>query len=432
MKKILLSFVLVFNVFSKTEVGNGGGVWTCRNDDDSIRWIQLVDFFEGEVEFGLKIYDQYAGMSKSEIINSILEFSGEIDPNFEGVLSRYLSIVEESLEFKNSELEVIDDSLYRIRPSRMTCVSGNVNYEQLANYTTDGRILISDLYDSDLLSETDKAGLLIHEAIYLFLRESRGETNSVNTRKVLAYLFSDESAQNVMDVLVNYFNLNRIEINFIDHPGGEVACYSESVDCYRDPDIVNMMIPVEPFEVMDAIITQYHFVTRMGFNTLIHDNDLDTIDRKRPIRRSDCPLEYEEFYNEGTNEYIPMCANSPLFERISAEEFLEFVSVLEEERGERYRLPTVMEWMHMINEDLVMMRNGYHETAIVKMFIEDYYTITATRVWDWRRPTTNCYYDGFCFDPREVRPFSIDEKERPWDIIESYFISGNFRLVKIQ
>src|SRR5690606_23684593 len=50
-------------------VGNGGGAWVCREASDKLRWSQVVDLFEAESEFDLKLSDYHG--SVREIVDQI-------------------------------------------------------------------------------------------------------------------------------------------------------------------------------------------------------------------------------------------------------------------------------------------------------------------------------------------------------------------------
>lgn len=176
-------------------VGNGGGVWTCEDRSTrSIRWLRFVDLFEAENEFGLNI-PQRDG-DTWQIVQGTLTAMPIISPNLHRLILANPVDFEEVIRFipKSAGLTVIEDAAIRVRPLPETCADGYLYYGQLANFTFDGRLLISSkFWHDESFTDTERAALIVHEAVYKALREGMGDKNSSRVRQIVGVLFSDLS-----------------------------------------------------------------------------------------------------------------------------------------------------------------------------------------------------------------------------------------------
>lgn len=190
-------------------VGNGGGVWVCQDSLNAIKKIELVDFFEAEKEFDYVI-KSYEGLNYQDILKSYQQRISDIDTNLGKELSFYFKEIIPSIKLVDSELEVIDDALYRLKPSPFKWCAGEISYQQLANYTDYGKILLSEyLFNHSELSELERAGLILHEVIYKYMREANEERNSVNTRRIVGIIASDletKKARSALSAIISLAN----------------------------------------------------------------------------------------------------------------------------------------------------------------------------------------------------------------------------------
>jgi hypothetical protein len=178
-------------------VGNGGGAWVCQNTSGEFRWLRLVDLFEAENEYALKIAPlggSTAGNDPWSLLQERFDFVFKSVPQLAPVLvmgpEQLRSVVQ--MVPKYTELTRINDDQVRVRPGPETCPHGALYYGQLANYTFDGRLLIaSDLWADESFSNLDRAALLMHELVYKSLRDKFGDKNSSRARAIVALLFSD-------------------------------------------------------------------------------------------------------------------------------------------------------------------------------------------------------------------------------------------------
>jgi hypothetical protein len=178
-----------------SHVGNGGGVWACRDKtpEHTLLSAQLIDLSEGEREFNLKI-DMKSPLDREAQIAQVEAKIQLANPSFFTEYQAKMKIVRALFtEVKNSDFTRIEDDYHRTAPDTdKYCPGGEIAAEQLANFTTENNLIINDqIWSSPVLTETDRAALYMHEAIYKLMRDRAGAHDSVKTREIVGYLFSD-------------------------------------------------------------------------------------------------------------------------------------------------------------------------------------------------------------------------------------------------
>lgn len=203
-------------------IGDGGGQGVvCRDDNGTVLSATLLDIFEAKNYFLLNIVTpskqtyldiatDYAAYLDSAIPSNdpsseeVITVGGTSKSSFDVGGGFLLSHLEKSTRLKNevqkidqtkmlvpieASIPTVGDSTPRVLPTKKGC-----QIEQIALYV-DG---VNEVRFSEIiwmnLSETDKAALLIHEALYKQLRQF-GDTNSDRTRKIVAHLFGGTSFQ---------------------------------------------------------------------------------------------------------------------------------------------------------------------------------------------------------------------------------------------
>lgn len=191
MKLVIFCFsiLLVTKSFAGDKIGNGGGLWACGSQDQ-IQTATLVDFYEAVQQFDLNL-PVPQDTSAFNIVDSVnLNLQSKL-PDYATKWSQILADVKTKIRYVNSELVVVNDALYILRPLGSLCRTG-WNYVQFANYTNYNEVLIrQDLWNSTVISAVDKAGLIWHEVIYRWMREEFGDTDSVRARHIVGLIFSD-------------------------------------------------------------------------------------------------------------------------------------------------------------------------------------------------------------------------------------------------
>lgn len=335
MLTVMLALLASVGANASNESGNGGGAWVCQNSDNlgTIRWARLVDLYEGRTEFGLNIPEiqnrEYLEIADTVMVRRLFPVSEDLYRS----VNEKLETVKARLVMVNADLAVVNDSLYRIQPARRECLGGTISYVQLANFTNDHRILIQqNLFNDPHLSETDKAALLIHEAVYAYLRD-QGDENSVRTRKIVGLLFStlpqDSLRQEMETILGGGLSVPGIgNMQFVQiRPGSFMMGSPEGeADRYRN-ERLHLVQLTNGFEMQTTSVTQKQYFDVMGVNP------------SRFKDHANCPRTFVVV--RGT----PMCPNNPV-EQVSYDDVQLFLSQLNAHHGNGYfyRLPTEAEW----------------------------------------------------------------------------------------
>jgi hypothetical protein len=191
MSSIFISLLLSTSLWAGDKINNGGGLWVCPSQNagmDEIEQAFLIDFYEAN-QMNLNLSQDLIGSPlemadrlAQEILVKLPEFAFKWNP--------ILADVKTKIHLVNSELVVIDDALFRMRPLKSLCKSP-WEYVQFANYTNMNEVLIrKDLWNLNLIPNLDKAGLVWHEVIYRWMREEYHDTDSLRARRIVGTIFS--------------------------------------------------------------------------------------------------------------------------------------------------------------------------------------------------------------------------------------------------
>jgi uncharacterized protein (TIGR02147 family) len=331
--------------FAGDRTGNGGGAWVCREQSGAIRWAKLVDLFESQSEFGLTL-PKLQGFY-TDIVSQMQTRLNQANPSLASELSFDFTQIDDlknnppSIHLVQDTLEVINDSLYRLKPNVSECAGGMlvtdpnggekmIPYEQVVNYKNDGSILVqSDLFSQ--LSETDKAALVFHETIYKYRREVRGDTDSVVTREIVGLIFSTLSTD---DLKASLARLGEAEVGpfgmkFVPiQPGSFVMGSSTDQTDRSEDELQHLVTLTHEFEMQATSVTQEQWVEVMGHN---------------PSSFQDwqfCPSNFKMVNGVST------CPTNPV-ENVSYDDIQVFLSRLNssaQRDSYTYRLPTEAEW----------------------------------------------------------------------------------------
>jgi formylglycine-generating enzyme required for sulfatase activity len=319
------------------KVGNGGGAWVCRENNGAIRWSELVDLFEAKNEFGLTV-SQYPGQVK-DIVDQIQLRVFKVNRDLYESLIPYIDHVEylapspSKITYTEDALTIIEDSLYRLAPAQKRCVGGSIQYEQVVNYKNDGLILLqSEIFNS--LSNSAKAALVMHEAIYAYRRESTGDDTSVNARRMVGLVFSTLSTEDLKKALedLGESETGAVGMKFISIKPGNFMMGSPDNEAGRSTDEKQHLVTItRGFEMQATEVTQSQWAEVMGSNPSHFQ------------KPENCPKTYKFVKN------IAMCPNHPV-EQVSWNDVQVFLSKLNSSQGSKhadgyfYRLPTEAEW----------------------------------------------------------------------------------------
>lgn len=188
---IMLLVLVSTTTFAGNEAGNGGVSIVCRDFNERIIKSELLDLFEGRELYGLKYQNQELSV---ETLIELAQLKLIKYPKYLIKLQEELAKIEKRIVFirEGIELNPTNDAFPVINLK-------GCGYEQLANYTNQGDLFVSqEIFDS--LNATNKAALYIHEAVYSLRREF-GETNSRNARLLTSHLMASNPDISVIERL---------------------------------------------------------------------------------------------------------------------------------------------------------------------------------------------------------------------------------------
>ncbi len=229
MSRCILALVIALSgpaFAGSTIIGNGGDVFVCDQGKRAI----LLDFWGATLleEVKIKLADP-AGYTYQEKVVSLIEKVKMRFPRLAELLTQEFDFFERKKSIQsNIELPNIDDSFNKARPK-------GCEQRQVANQTQATFLMWGEpwyLIDADLwgiMSEFDRAGLVIHEILYRIglrygLQHSRG------IQLLVALLFSDDYTSIPDQAWLSAFMESRIpfyEIGLMRVPlfeGGLLEC----------------------------------------------------------------------------------------------------------------------------------------------------------------------------------------------------------------
>lgn len=310
--------------------GNGGGVWVCQYKDalGTVRKIELVDFYEAEKEFKLTL-KKYPGMDAETILDLYKYRIFEIDKNLSASLEPYFSKLQEKINLVDMDLEIIDDSLSRGKPAQRWCEGGKISYQQIANFTTYGTILINEnLFQHGKFSETEKAGLYLHEVVYEYLRDKSKDKDSQRARRIVGVVASTLTTEQARAELIRVSTyMYKMVFEKIAAAGKSFLMGSPKNESSRDYDENQVTVRFsKDFSIMKTEVTQLQYFNVMGINPSRFKNI------------EDCADTFTIVNGQG------LCPNNPV-EQVSWNDIQTFIAKLNSSEGSlKYRLPTEAEW----------------------------------------------------------------------------------------
>jgi len=184
---ILLVLYSMSFAHAGTETGNGGITMVCRNPNKKIRKVTLLDTFEGRERYLYKMVTSKAPIEVQveKALKLFADANDSFDPEMSKRLTAELKQIESNLKFISKKVILLPTN-----DAFPVLLEKGCQYEQMANYTSEGTILVdANLYNP--LPLTEKAAFRLHEAIYALARSHGGAKSSTDSRQLVAYLFSE-------------------------------------------------------------------------------------------------------------------------------------------------------------------------------------------------------------------------------------------------
>lgn len=210
-----LSLLISTSVFAQgegTHSGNGGLAYVCRDSNQQITEARLLDLWEPEKtllssDFTTSVEEQIKkALAKVSDDNEVFKLSQR------QLLKYAIAIAKNDRSFVSKSIPLSNDALPAYRPA-FGCA-----FEQVALYgfdyeTRDWVLKISkEIYDHPKFSNTDRAALWLHEAMYSLDRQFNSAKDSRNARSAVADLLSDNPTLINGDLIDSILQTYRIDV----------------------------------------------------------------------------------------------------------------------------------------------------------------------------------------------------------------------------
>lgn len=214
MKKIFFLTSLLIGSWSFTapRVNNGGGAWICTDrQTQQILWIQMSDL--------VSVEDWHVPPTSFQETNEWQIFSKQrqyVRRNLlalEQIVQKHEFELQEKIVLTDQTIEISEDNIFSTRPRPETCYNGVVAYKQIADFITNGDLLIDvKIWNHPLMTKTHKAILLWHEFLYKIFREEFHDENSSRACHITGLMFlqlPQEILQNAISTALSSTELGK-------------------------------------------------------------------------------------------------------------------------------------------------------------------------------------------------------------------------------
>ncbi len=188
------------SLLAADRVGNGGFAHVCRDTRGRITSARLLDLWETN---SLRPHSSSAPV-ETQIENALKKLQ-TFSPNAYRVVTYRYNIIKNAVVKTPRPLSMTEDAFPPYEPAR------GCKYEQVARFEpvltetgTSGLRINSEIYDSPRFSNSDRAALFVHEAVYLVDRLRNQATNSQRARTLTAHLMSQSRVPNAVRMLFLY------------------------------------------------------------------------------------------------------------------------------------------------------------------------------------------------------------------------------------
>lgn len=229
---MLAGLLFCLRALAAGEKGNGGYSIVCRDSNSLIASAELLDVYEGRLLYkksysvDLNTVEELVKIAQDRVRKYVL---------FASKLNKEIDLIEKNLVFipEGHELESTEDAFPVIKKK-------GCEFEQLANYTEAGEVLVSqEIFDR--IDNLNKAALILHEAIYSIRRKALGETTSQNTRRLVSQLMATNPDYKVIE---RHVLESLQQPNHANRPCGLTGSIEERMEncSYQVPQRFNMVL----------------------------------------------------------------------------------------------------------------------------------------------------------------------------------------------
>ena len=188
------------SMLAADRVGNGGFAHVCRDNRGRITSARLLDLWETNT-----LYPHSSNEPVETQVETALKKLKSFSPNAYRVVNFRYQAIKNAIVKTPRALSMTEDAFPPYEPAR------GCKYEQVARFEpvltetgTSGLRINSEIYDSPRFSNSDRAALFIHEAVYLVDRLRNQATNSQRARTLTAHLMSQSPVPNAVRMLFLY------------------------------------------------------------------------------------------------------------------------------------------------------------------------------------------------------------------------------------
>ena len=210
---VMLAFLAASAAHAGQEVGNGGNVVLCRDDQGKTLSIELLDYYEARVELGLTIALD-GGAEAGDKLLATLGRLGTLAPVLRDLLlGGARRFGDDTVFVGGADLVPVDDSNHLAIPHG--CQVVQIAIQKEPEFPGQKRFTVNkDLWDQ--LDATNKAGLMLHELLYVHAL-SAGAKDSVGVRYLNALISSGEILKTT---LLQFIGIARkVPLNFVEFHG---------------------------------------------------------------------------------------------------------------------------------------------------------------------------------------------------------------------
>lgn len=195
---ICLSLVVaqVASAHGGMSTGGGAGI-ACLDSNGILVRAETLDLYEGKNRFGYSI-------QQTDSVEATQQFKKALNKIQNNFLREKLNEVSYLLI---DQIQLLPDGIVMPAPADMgntylALMPQGCSVTALAYFEGDGTLRVAKSYYSKL-SQTDRAALIMHEAVYKLLRDTGKETTSESTRLIVAMLFSTGAAAEATQKLLS-------------------------------------------------------------------------------------------------------------------------------------------------------------------------------------------------------------------------------------
>jgi hypothetical protein len=176
---------IVLSAHAQDRGGNGGGAVVCRDANDQITSAQVLDLYEGTAILGMKFI---ASSSYESSIKEVLDKVMTYQKDYGALLATESNFIVDSIRNNGNKVLLVSDKLERVNDSYHLALPANCKIEQAAVRLTKeqstafgGVLYMINKGIWNAFDDTNKAAIILHEAVYKISEKS----NSLGSRAIV-------------------------------------------------------------------------------------------------------------------------------------------------------------------------------------------------------------------------------------------------------